>query len=79
MNEKYNIKIGSCDKDVQTFGGPIEANGLTDLKNKVLDQIENLYPLNATPEGAEEYRNRFRGKPIFACKRYEKEYIQIYP
>jgi hypothetical protein len=73
--EKYYIRIGH--KDSQDWGGYIEATSRKDLKEKVLDQIENLWPLNSTPEGAEAYRNRFRGKPLFACKLGEKEFTEL--
>lgn len=74
---KYYVRIGH--KDSQDWGGSIEAPSKAKLKEKVLDQIENLYPLNASPEGAEAYRNRFRGKPIFAHEvgSGKKEYEEI--
>ena len=75
--EKYWIKIGSPDPQVQTFGGEYKARSTKQLKEMILDQIENLWPINSSKEGAEEYRNRFRGKKIFAIKQGEKEYKEI--
>lgn len=74
---KYLVKIGSLDH--RGFGGYTEAKSFEDLKNKILLQIENLHPLNASPEGAIAYRERFQNKPIFAKELYSKgEYKQIY-
>ncbi len=73
--EKYYVKIGS--KDGPDWG-EYKATSKKALKEIVLNQIENLYPLNASPEGAEAYRNRFRGQPIFARKAYiDKEYEEL--
>jgi hypothetical protein len=68
--EKYQVKIGSI--EAQQWGSNIEAKSFKDLKAKVLDQIENLNPLNSSESGREEYRNRFRNKPIFAKVLYTK-------
>ena len=74
--KKYSVKIGSLASD--QWGGLIEAKSFKDLKAKVLDQIENLHPLNSSESGREEYRNRFRGKPIFAREVYSgKEYQEL--
>ena len=75
--EKYTVKIGSL--EAQQWGGNIEAKSFKDLKAKVLDQIENLHPINSSESGREEYRNRFRGKAIFAKVAYTKDetYIEL--
>lgn len=74
--EKYSVKIGSL--EAQQWGGIIEAKSRKDLKEKVLNQIENLHPLNSSDSGREEYRNRFRGKTLYAKVAYTNaEYTEL--
>jgi hypothetical protein len=65
---KYEVKIGAV-----RFGR-YEVNSLRHLKIKVLSDIENLHPLNSSPEGREEYKNRFRGKEIHYKEPHEKDW-----
>lgn len=74
--EKYSVKIGSI--EAQQWGGLIEAKSRKNLKEKVLNQIENLNPLNSSESGREEYRNRFRGKTLYAKVAYTNtEYTEL--
>jgi len=68
---KFEVKIGT----VQHRGwGMYEGNNAIEVANNVKNQIENLAPLNSTPEGAEAYRNRFRGLPILIRESHSKEW-----
>lgn len=71
---KCFVKIGS----LQHQGwGYFEGGSFEEIARKVKEQIENLTPLNSSPKGIEEYRNRFRGKPIFIQIPNSKEYKQF--
>lgn len=68
---KCEVRIGST----QHQGwGTFEGKNKADIVAKVKDQIENLEPINSSPEGREEYRNRFRGKRIYLRPEGEKDF-----
>lgn len=72
--DKYEIRIGS---EVGVYFGTFISKSKNELLEKVAEMIENLHPINSTEQGAELYRQRFRGKPVFARKQHEKDFILI--
>lgn len=69
--EKYQVRIGS---EIGPYFGDYTVKTTKELKNLVAEQIEVLHPLNSSDEGAELYRQRFRGKPLYIKQVHEKEY-----
>ena len=69
--EKYQVRIGS---EIGVYFGDYTVKTTEKLKNLVAEQIEALRPLNSSDEGAELYRQRFRGKPLYIKLHHEKEY-----
>jgi len=69
--EILQVRIGSA---VGVYWGQYEVKTTDKLKEIVKDSIEVLHPLNSSDEGAELYRQRFRGQPIFIKKPSEKEF-----
>lgn len=59
----YHIFIGSINGP---YWGKRDAINQMEAVKAVKEQIENLDPLNSSPEGREAYRNRFRGQEIIA-------------
>lgn len=71
---KCEVKIGT----IQHQGwGTYEGVNEIEIAAKVRNQIEQLAPLNSTPEGAEAYRNRFRGKPILLRVQGAKDFKEF--
>jgi len=60
---EYKIYLG---KEHGHFWGTLVAKNDEDAVSMVKEQIEALHPLNSSDEGAENYRNRFRGQPIWS-------------
>lgn len=69
--ETYQVKIGSANG---VYWGEYTAKSHSQLKEDVKASIEVLHPLNSSDDGAEAYRERFRGQPIFIKTRNEKDY-----
>jgi len=59
--KEYNIYLGS---ENSRFWGKFFAKSDADLLKQVKASIENLNPINSSEEGAEAYRNRFRGLKV---------------
>jgi hypothetical protein len=71
MANKCSVRIGN------TYWGEYGYQSFEKLKKQIADSIENLHPLNSSDEGAEEYRKRFRGKPIFIKHSEDKDYYEL--
>lgn len=71
---KIYVRIGS---DVGPFFGQYNVSSITELKSVVKAEIENLSPLNSSEKGREEYKLRFRDKPLFIKQFSEKDYKHI--
>jgi hypothetical protein len=68
---KYQVRIGS---EIGPYWGEFTVKSTQVLKERVAENIEALHPLNSSDEGAELYRQRFRGKPIYIKKPEDKDY-----
>jgi hypothetical protein len=68
IKKKANIKIGGV------HWSSFQYTTLENLKAQIKQSIEDLHPLNSSEEGAEAYRNRFRGQPCFYRHDGEKDY-----
>ncbi len=72
--KKYTVRIGSA---VGVYWGEYTVKTTAEIKQEVDKSIELLHPLNSSEEGAEDYRQRFRGQPIFIKEQHEKEYQKL--
>lgn len=68
---KYQVRIGSA---VGPYFGEHIVKTTQELKKRVAKSIELLHPLNSSDEGAELYRQRFRGEPIYFKEPNDKDY-----
>ncbi len=68
---KYQVIIGSA---IGPYFATYTVRTTNELKKKVAESIECLHPINSSEEGAELYRQRFRGQPLYIKEPHEKEY-----
>ncbi len=68
---KYQVRIGSA---IGPYWRDYTVKTTDELKEKVTESIECLHPINSSEEGAELYRQRFRGEPLYIKEPHEKEY-----
>lgn len=72
--EIYQVRIGSA---IGPYWGEYTVKTKAEIKQEVDKSIELLHPLNSSDAGAEAYRQRYRGQPIFIKQRHEKEYEKL--
>lgn len=62
---KHTIKFGNENQATGTEWDIECKNNNEAMLTETRKRIELLHPLNSSPEGAEEYRNRYRGRYIY--------------
>ncbi len=64
-NDTYHVYVGG------KYFGEIVTRSLKHGEDLIKQRIEELAPLNSSPEGAEKYRDRYRGLPITFQPKYK--------